>query len=287
MKLRRVSEALGAEVEEVDLTKPLGDGQIAEIAAALAEHQVLFFRAQPLSPDAHREFARRFGELQTHPAYPHVEGIPELTILESNRENPSKIEKWHTDMTFRERPPLGSILRARVVPDKGGDTLWMSLHAAYEALSPALQGFLAELEAEHSFAFGFRESLAEPGGAERLADAVAANPPVKHPVIRVHPVTGRRALFVNRLFTTHIVGLEPAESEALLAFLFAHMERPEFSCRFSWQPDSIAFWDNRSTQHCPVNDYWPARRVLERITIDGDRPYGPRKNSEIQVATAS
>ena len=129
-------------------------------------------------------------------------------------------------------------------------------------------------------------ALAEPGGRERLADAVAANPPVVHPVIRVHPVTGRRALFVNRLFTTQILGLESRESDALLSFLFSHMEREEFACRFTWRADSVAFWDNRSTQHCPINDYWPARRVMERITIDGDRPYGPRKNSEIQVAIA-
>lgn len=275
IRVTRIAEALGAEVGGVDLGA-LDEAAFEAIAAALVEHEVLFFRDQDLSPEQHRRFAQRFGPLQTHGAYPHVDGVPELTILESDRENPSKIEKWHTDMTFRRRPPLGSILRARIVPETGGDTLWMSLSAAFDALSPAMQSFLVGLSAEHSFEHGFRESLAEPGGRERLADMVAANPPVRHPVVRVHPVSGRRCLFVNSLFTTHIVELTPGESDALLAFLYAHMEREEFSCRFSWRANSVAFWDNRSTQHRPVNDYWPARRRLERITIDGDEPYGVR-----------
>lgn len=275
IRVTRIAEALGAEVEGVDLGE-LDDAAFEEIAAALVEHQVLFFRDQDLSPEQHRRFAQRFGPLQIHGAYPHVDGVPELTILESDRENPSKIEKWHTDMTFRRRPPLGSILRARIVPETGGDTLWMSLSAAFDALSPAMQSFLAGLSAEHSFEHGFRESLAEPGGRERLADMVAANPPVRHPVVRVHPESGRRCLFVNSLFTTHVVELTRGESDALLAYLHAHMEREEFSCRFSWRANSIAFWDNRCTQHRPVNDYWPARRRLERITIDGDEPYGVR-----------
>lgn len=282
-----MGRALGAEVEGVDLTAPLDDPTFQEVERALAEHEVLFFRDQDLAPEAHRRFAQLFGPLQTHPAYPHVDGYPELTILESDREHPSKIEKWHTDMTFRSNPPLGSILRARIVPQQGGDTEWMSLSAAYAALSPALQRFLDELTAEHSFEHGFRESLAEPGGRERLAEAVAANPPVVHPVVRVHPKSGRKCLFVNCLFTTRILELAPAESDALLAFLFAHMERDEFVCRFSWRPSSVAFWDNRATQHRPINDYWPAHRRMERITIEGDRPYGVRKNDETQPAKAS
>lgn len=276
LRTKRIADALGAEVEGLDLSGPLDEAARREIEAALAEHEVLFFRGQDISPVDHKRLAGLFGALQTHGAYPHVDGHPEITILESDRENPSKIEKWHTDMTFRERPPLGSILRARVVPETGGDTQWMSLSAAFEALSRTMREFLAGLTAEHSFEHGFRESLAEPGGRERLADMVAANPPVEHPVVRVHPVSGRRCLFVNSLFTTRILQLTAEESESLLAFLYAHMEREEFSCRFSWSRNAIAFWDNRCTQHRPVNDYWPARRRLERITIDGDRPYGAR-----------
>ncbi len=286
-QVKPIAEALGAEVEGVDLSRPLDADALGKIEAALAEHEVLFFRDQDLSPAAHHAFAMLFGPLQTHPAYPHVEGFPEITILESDRDNPSKIEKWHTDMTFRPHPPLGSILRARVVPETKGDTLWMSLSAAYDALSPAMRAFLGDLQAEHSFEHGFRESLAEPGGRERLADAVAANPPVEHPVVRVHPVSGRRCLFVNSLFTTRILGLTPEESDAVLAFLYAHMEREEFACRFAWKSNSVAFWDNRCTQHRPVNDYWPAHRRLERITIDGDAPYGPRKNDDTQPANSS
>lgn len=274
-RVTRIAEALGAEVEGVDLSR-VDDGAFRAIEAALAEHEVLFFRDQDLSPEAHRDFARRFGPLQTHEAYPHVDGVPELTILESDRENPSKIEKWHTDMTFRRNPPLGSILRACEVPEKGGDTLWMSLSAAYDALSAPMRDFLGGLSAEHSFAHGFRESLAEPGGPQRLASMLEANPPVVHPVVRLHPVSGRRCLFVNSLFTTRVLDLTASESEALLEFLYSHMEREDFACRFTWQKNSIAFWDNRCTQHRPINDYWPARRRMERTTIDGDEPYGAR-----------
>ncbi len=287
LRVTRISEALGAEIEGVDLSCPLEPEVHRAVEGALAEHEVLFFRDQDLSPEAHRAFARLFGPLQTHPAYPHVPGFPELTILESDRENPSKIEKWHTDMTFRQCPPLGSILRARIVPETGGDTLWMSLSAAYDALSPAMREFLDGLRAEHSFEHGFRESLAEPGGRERLAEALSANPPVEHPVIRVHPVSGRRSLFVNSLFTTRILELNQEESDAVLAFLCSHMERDEFACRFAWRAGSVAFWDNRCTQHRPINDYWPAQRRMERITIDGDRPYGARKNDETQSANSS
>ena len=276
MDVTPIAGALGAEISGIDLTRPLPDEDFASLHQAWLDYEVVFFRDQAITPEAHAALADRFGTPQLHEAYPHVDGYPQITILENDEANPSKIEKWHTDMTFRRRPPLGSILRARIVPETGGDTLWMSLSAAFDALSPAMQSFLVGLSAEHSFEHGFRESLAEPGGRERLADMVATNPPVRHPVVRVHPVSGRRCLFVNSLFTTHIVELTPGESDALLAFLYAHMEREEFSCRFSWRANSVAFWDNRSTQHRPVNDYWPARRRLERITIDGDEPYGVR-----------
>ena len=176
-------------------------------------------------------------------------------------------------MTFRQHPPMGTVLRSVIVPPKGGDTLWASMTAAYNGLSAPMQDFLQGLTAVHDFAHGFRESLAEPGGRERLADAVAANPPVRHPVIRTHPETGRKVIFVNSLFTTHIEGLKAAESDALLQFLFRHVTTPEYTCRFQWRPHSIAIWDNRSTQHKPINDYFPAHRKHLRITIDGDKPY--------------
>lgn len=272
MELRPLTAALGAEVLGVDLREPITDSMFASLEEALLTHQVLFFREQPIGPQHHRALARRFGEPVPHPAYPSVEGFPEINVLESTPEAPTKIDTWHTDMTFQERPPLGSILRARVVPECGGDTMWASLYGAWEGLSDRMQRYLDGLDAVHSFSHGFRHSLAEPGGYERLRGAVEANPPVRHPVARVHPRSGRRALFVNRLFTTRLVGLPEPESDATLAFLFDHLETPELSCRFRWRADSIAFWDNRCTLHRPVNDYFPALRRMERITIAGDRP---------------
>ena len=268
-----VAGALGAEITGIDLTRELDEATLREIRRLLVEHQVIFFRDQDITPAQHKALALSFGPLQTHPAYATVESFPEITILESTADKPTKIEAWHTDMTFREHPPLGAVLRSLIVPERGGDTLWSSMTAAYDGLSPAMQQFLAGLTAVHDFSHGFKESLAEPGGRERLADAVATYPPVRHPVIRSHPESGKKVIFVNSLFTTHIEGLGAAESEALLGFLYAHITTPEYTCRFQWRPHSIAIWDNRSTQHKPVNDYFPAHRKLHRVTIDGDRPY--------------
>ena len=272
MEFVRVAAALGAEVRGIDLTAPLSPQEQEALAAGLVEHQVLFFRDQDMQPEDQMRLAEYFGPARPHPAYPTVPGFPGITVLESDRENPSKIEKWHTDMTFLPNPPLGSILRARIVPETGGDTLWMSLGAAFDALSPAWQERLRGFDAEHSFAHGFRESLAAPGGESRLADAVAANPPVQHPVVCTHPVSSRPLLFVNSLFTQRIIGLPEHESREVLEFLFAHLEREEFQVRFSWRADSVAFWDNRQTQHRPINDYWPAHRRHERVTIEGENP---------------
>lgn len=267
-----VAGALGAEVLGIDLRTPIDDAKQARLEMGLQQYQVLFFRDQQIGPEHHRALARAFGEPVPHPAYPSVDGYPEINILESTAENPTKIDTWHTDMTFLEKPPLGSILRARIIPEHGGDTMFASLFAAFDSLSDRMQRYLDGLTARHSFAHGFRHSLAEPGGWERLGPAVRANPPVRHPVVRTHPRSGRKALFVNRLFTTHIDGLSEAESDAVLAFLFDHLETPEHCCRFRWEADSIAFWDNRATLHRPVNDFFPAHRRMERITIAGDRP---------------
>ena len=271
--VRPVAGALGAELSGVDLSLALSDEVLKEIHRLLVEYQVIFFRGQNISHEQHKLLAGSFGVLQTHPAYNTVAGYPEISILESTPENPSKIECWHTDMTFRECPPLGAVLRARVVPAKGGDTLWSSMTAAYDGLSRIMKNMLEGLTAVHDFSRGFKESLAEPGGRERLARAIADNPPVEHPVICTHPESDKKTIFVNSLFTTHIVGLHKKESEALLNFLYQHITTPEYTCRFSWQPDSIAIWDNRSTQHKPVNDYFPGHRRMERISIDGHRPY--------------
>lgn len=273
MKLKLAGGALGAEVSGIDLTKKTDKLTYRAIRELLVEHEVLFFRQQDITHSQQYALASSFGPLQTHPAYETIKGFPEITVLESTADKPSKIECWHSDMTFRAHPPVGTILRSKVIPKRGGDTLWSSMTAAYNALSPGMQAFLSDLEAVHDFSYGFRESLAEKGGRERLEQAVLDNPPVVHPVIRTHPESGKRVIFVNALFTTHIVGLPKEESQAILAFLYEHIKTPEFTCRFSWDINCIAIWDNRSTQHKPINDYFPAHRCLERIVIDGDKPY--------------
>lgn len=265
--------ALGAEISGIDLAQDLVPEQVTELRGLLNEHEVIFFRDQNITPGRQHALASCFGPLQTHPAYATIEGFPEITILESTPEKPTRIEAWHSDMTFRQHPPQATVLKSVIIPARGGDTLWASMTAAYNALSTPMQQLLAGLVAVHDFSWGFKESLAEPGGRERLAAAVAANPPVRHPVIRTHPETGKKVIFVNSLFTTHIEGLKPNESRALLDFLFRHVVTDEFTCRFHWRPHSIAIWDNRSTQHKPVNDYFPAHRRMERITVDGDLPY--------------
>ena len=272
LQLDPYSGALGALVQGVDLCLPIDDVLFRELNEALLQFEVLFFRDQPISPENHAALASLFGPAQFHEAYPHVDQYPQLTILENDEANPSKIEMWHTDMTFRQNPPLGSILHGVSIPKRGGDTLFASLSASYEGLSNPMKSFLSGLTAIHDFSFGFKESLEEPGGRERLAKMVIDNPPVEHPVVRVHPLSGKKGLFVNTLFTKSIKGMKDKESRALLSFLFEHMVEPEYTCRFKWEENSIAFWDNRVTLHRPVNDYWPQHRKMQRITIDGDRP---------------
>lgn len=273
LNIKPLSGCIGAEIHGIDLTKPITHELYIQLRECLVEYEVIFFRDQAITPAQQHALASMFGPLQSHPAYQTVEGFPEISILESTADKPTKIECWHSDMTFRQHPPLATVLRAQVVPDKGGDTLWASMTAAYRGLSKSMQDFLSTLTAVHDFSYGFKESLAEPGGQQRLAQALVDNPPVRHPVIRTHPESGKSVIFVNELFTRHIEGLSRSESDALLAFIFEHIRMPEYSCRFAWQPDSIAIWDNRSTQHKPINDYFPAHRRLERITIDGDLPY--------------
>ena len=273
LDIKPVAGALGAEISGLDLSLDLSEADTLRIRKLLNTYEVIFFRDQDISPARQKALALAFGPLQTHPAYGTVEGFPEITILESKPDAPTKIEAWHSDMTFREHPPMATVLKSVIIPAKGGDTLWASMTVAYEALSFHMQTFLEGLIAVHSFAHGFKESLAEHDGAGRLMDAVDANPPVRHPVIRTHPETGKKVIFVNSLFTTHIEGMRPAESAAILEFLHQHIHTAEFTCRFHWQPNSIAIWDNRSTQHKPVNDYFPSHRRMERITVDGDKPF--------------
>ena len=263
---RTLTPAIGAVVEGIDLSRNLADEEIAQIRAALLAHKVIFFEDQHITPLQHRDFAARFGELHTHPLYPGVPEAPEMFILDNHANNPTDNDAWHTDVTFIETPPLGAILYARLLPPEGGDTCWANMQAAYEGLSKPLQRFLIELDAVHDFARGFpaRGQVAKEAGGEKHAKAMEEHPPVIHPVVRTHPETGADSLFVNYGFTDRIKGLRREESTALLNMLFVHIQKPEFQVRWHWTPNSIAFWDNRITQHYAVNDYLPHRRIMHR-----------------------
>jgi taurine dioxygenase len=268
IRVEPIAGALGAEVLGVDLARPQDAETIKEIHDAWLRHLVIFFRDQSLSVEQHKAFARHFGELHIHPVLQQMkdQGHPEIVVLESDAKRPYVADAWHSDVTFEREPPKGSILRAVAVPESGGDTMWSSMYAAYDALSPSMQRMLGELRAEHSGS-GFRRA-ASYEQAQRLAE----NEETTHPVIRTHPETGRKGIFVNSTFTRRIVGIPRAESDALLEFLFRHVAEPQFTCRFRWRPGSIAMWDNRCTQHRVVADNLPAYRRMERVTLIGDRP---------------
>jgi taurine dioxygenase len=275
VQVRTLTPAIGALIEGADLSQALDDEIIAQIRAALLKHRVIFFEDQHITPVQHRDFAARFGRLHTHPLYPGVPDAPEMFILDNHAGNPTDNDAWHTDVTFIETPPLGAVLYAKELPPDGGDTLWCNMRAAYEALSPAFQAILSQLDAVHDFARGFPERgvVAKAAGSDKHAKALEEHPPVIHPVIRTHPETSEDALFVNYGFTERIKGLRRKESDAILGMLFDHIQKPEFHVRWRWKENAIAFWDNRITQHYAVNDYLPHRRVMHRATILGDRPY--------------
>lgn len=273
MQVDKAAGALGAYVSGVSLAEvTASDNLFEQLRQTAIEHEVIFLRGQHAPATEFQAFARRFGDVLAHDAYSTVEGAPDVQILESTAQAPSKIEVWHSDMTFSATPPGFTLLHGQVIPQFGGDTLWASATTAYATLSAPFQRFLDDCVAVHDFRHGFRESLAEPGGAERLAPAIAANPPVEHPLIRTHPVNGAKAIYVNALFTTRIKDLTPLESERILKFLYAHIVLPEHTVRLNWQPGTVAIWDNRTTQHKPVNDFFPQHRKMHRVTIRGERP---------------
>ncbi|MDD9930151.1 MAG: taurine dioxygenase [Rhodospirillaceae bacterium] len=266
--------ALGAEISGVDMAQPLGNQLFQEVHDALLENQVIFFRDQDITPAQHVAFARQFGTLQVHPLVPHLDDHPEVLVLESKEDKRNAANAWHSDVTFSEEPPLGSILLARKVPERG-DTMWADMYAAYEALSPAMKRYLEGMTALHQAAGAQFEKTYEKedgrGGEAREGKKVI--PPAEHPIIRTHPETGRKALFVNSIFTQRIRGVTRKESRAILDFLYDHIATPEFTCRFHWEENSVAFWDNRSTQHYAIADYGGAHRLMHRVTVNGDKPF--------------
>jgi taurine dioxygenase len=265
-----VTPRIGAEIEGVELAEPLSNRQVDELHQALVEHQVLFFRNQVLDEEAHKRVGRYFGELHIHPNTPGPEGHPEILPIHADA-NSKRIngENWHSDVSCDEEPPLGSILYLHTIPSSGGDTLFASQFAAYDALSPQLKVYLEGLTATHSGDHVYRRHNAL---AER-DDRGKSFPRASHPIVRTHPVSKHKALFVNCYFTTHIDNLPEEEGRAILNYLFAHSTREEFQVRFRWTPHSVAFWDNRSVQHLALWDYYPQVRSGRRVTIKGDRPF--------------
>jgi len=273
IQARKLSGALGAELSGVDLSRPLDKAAAAEIRRLFLEHQVIFFRDQPLAPAQYMAFAQAFGEPVEYPLVKGLEGFPkiiEVKKLEHERAAFGAI--WHTDTAYLERPPMASMLLAREIPPYGGDTLFASMTAAYDALSEGMKRMLGGLKAVNSStkadASKTREDRIKSSGTEEARREFTA----EHPVVRTHPETGRKALYVNRGHTVRFAGMTEDESRPVLEFLYQHLVSPEFTCRFSWQAGSIAFWDNRCAQHNPVNDYHGFRRVMHRITLAGDVP---------------
>lgn len=275
LHVQALGPAIGALVSGISLAEPLTVARRDALLAALLQHHVLFFEGQNITPPQQRDLARAFGDLHVHPVYPQHPEAHEIIVLDTHNDNPPDNDNWHTDVTFIQQPPMGAILSAQLLPPHGGDTLWSSGIAAYQALSAPLRQLLEPLHAEHDFVHSFPawRYARTPAEREVWEATRAKHPPLVHPVVRTHPVSGQRGLFVNEGFTTRIVELHKAESDALLAYLRVHLAKPEFTVRWRWKLGDVAFWDNRLTQHYATADYLPHRRVMHRATILGDTPF--------------
>lgn len=275
IEVAALTPSIGAELRGLDLSRPLAADERAAVRAALLQHLVLVFRNQPLTPEQHIAFASQFGAIKRPPVPTRHGGPPELNVLDQTEPRGEGADNWHADNTYTETPPMGSILRIVQLPSAGGDTAFASMVAAYEALSPPLRALCDELTAVHDVTRSLTKAIARGHSLANLRERKAQLPPVEHPVVIVHPETGRRALFVNVNSTTRIVGLSEAESGALLRFLFEHTKQPEFQLRLRWEPGTVVFLDNRCAQHYAVADY-RERRILHRVAIEGQRPQGLR-----------
>jgi taurine dioxygenase len=267
------SAALGAVVAGVDLRAP-SDDDVAAVHDALLAHGVLYFRDQALTDDEHLALAARFGTPSQFPiAKLFGATTPSLSHITDSADNPPDADGWHTDITWIEEPPKMAFLQAIDVPARGGDTMWASLYAAYDALSPTMQQVCRRLRVEHAVHDRILDAFRARAGDELAEQARAAFPPVVHPLVRTHPETGRDALFVGGEFMRGIEGMRPEESEVFLRFLRAHIENPNFQVRWSWAPGDLAIWDERCTNHRALSDHYPANRAMRRCTVDGDRPF--------------
>jgi taurine dioxygenase len=275
MEFLAVTGVLGAEVLGVDLCEPLSDANSELLYQGLTQYQVLFFRSQSLTPQAHLALAGALGEIEpAHPVYPHVEGFESIVELIADADNPPDTEDWHKDLTFRATPPFASILRAVSVPSVGGDTLWASMSAVYEALSDGWKADLAPLLAVHDMGT-FRNDYYQRGGVNEINRALSEVGSAVHPVVEIHPVSGLKYLNVNQSFTRQILNMTQGPSDEILQYLYQQVRKPEFQVRLRWQDDTVAIWDNRVTQHYAVCDYLPNRRHMQRVTVNRDKRAPP------------
>jgi alpha-ketoglutarate-dependent taurine dioxygenase len=265
---RQVGATVGAEITGVDLTGPLTDDVIDELRRALHDYKVIFLRDQPLTPAGQVAFARRFGELETHPVIPGNPDEPELARFEKGAAVGGYENQWHHDVTWRALPSMGTVLHSVAAPPLGGDTLFADMYAAYDALDDDTKATIENLDAVHDFTRAFGRFMPP----ERLEQMQSEFPPVRHPVVCTHAVTGRRHLYVNRIFVSHLEGLEPDDGHRLLDRLCRQADYPEHQCRFRWTTNAVAFWDNRAVQHYASSDYWPETRIMQRASIVGPRP---------------
>ena len=278
--LQQLTPAIGAEIQDIDLSEPVSPDTLDKIYDALIEHQVIFFREQDIGPESHLSLAQSFGDPQPpHPIYPNLKNFDNILVLENGPENPPDTDGWHTDVTFSQNPPFASVLVAREVPACGGDTLWASLCRAYETLPEGIKSELADLTAVHDMG-DFRNNFAigECSGAKIQAAHQKFGSAI-HPVVQTHPVSGRKFLYVNEGFTQHLVGMRATDSNKLLDFLYHHIAQPENQVRFHWTPGAIAIWDNRCTWHYATADYMPSHRLMHRITVINDKRADVHRNN--------
>lgn len=272
LRIDPVTPALGANITGIDLSQPTDSDTLDAIYQTLIDHLVIIFPEQTILPAAHLAFAESFGELdQPHHVYPQVPGFERIVLLENDADRPPDTNAWHTDLTYKQNPPFASILYAREVPVTGGDTLWASMYAAYDALPAGMKEQLTSLSAVHDMGSFRNQYVARENGVQALNEAMAKVGSAVHPMVRNHPVTGRPFLYVNQSFTTHVVGMSSHESHRLLRYLFDHIDQPEFQFRLRWQAKTLVMWDNRVTQHYAVADYTPRYRLMHRVTVIDDR----------------
>lgn len=273
-EINSLTPTIGAEISGIDLSNNLNSQDLDNIYKNLIDHKVIFFRNQNLKPEDHVAFAKSFGDIEPpHPIYPHVENFPEITLLENDPTNPPDTDEWHTDVTFKSDPPFASILYSKVIPPVGGDTLWCSLSKIYDALPDDMKKYLETLRAIHDMG-DFRNNYMQEDNiesAKKLNKGFEEFGHAVHPVIKIHPISKKKFLYVNPGFTSQIVGMSTPDSNSLLTYLFNMMSKPEFQVRFHWTPDTLAIWDNRCTMHYAIGDYMPHQRIMNRITVLSDK----------------